>query len=250
MSQPNFYGADFGFDSSNSSSTLTLKFDDCEAITESPVNSASEAYAEQYNTNSQSTAAMMDHLKDNPVLTTASMPIPTRNANAGGGGNNTLNLMNQNSRMNLDYTLDYDLSQDMNMPQVLLMDGSDLNDDGSPTLFALSHNSQYGGNGDSSGETIAMMGSTADQLNVSRASVVPSMSGGNHQQQQQQQQQHLLATTTGGHQMWGSDTTNLLSNTVTGNSFVTKVEPFNLDDDAIFHVDKADLLQGELTLGN
>lgn len=235
MSHTNFYGTDFGFDSSNSSSTLTLKFDDCEAITESTVNSASEAYADQYH----STAALMENLKDNPVLTTASMPIPTRSA---AGGNNPMNnLMNQNSRMNLDYSLDYDLSQDLNMPQILLMDGNDLNDDSSPTLFA----PQYAGHGDSSGENMVTSVGGGDPLSVSRASVVPSMSGSH--QQPQQQQQHLIATTTGGHQMWGSDTqNNLLSNAVSGNAFVAKAEPFNLDDDAIFHVDKADLLQGEL----
>lgn len=244
MNHSNLYGPDFGLDSSNSSSTLTLKFDECEAITESsPLDVYQAAAADASNASS-----LMDSLKDNPVLTTASMPIPTRNMNVSSSGNQNL------YRMPLDMVLDFDLSQDLNMPQLLLMDGADLNDDGSPTMLSLgqsgygNNSSSLGGGGGSNSTSpfspLAEGSRPIDVTGAQRSGDYLGQATGHNDMQllQSQQNQHLLATTAAGQQMWGSEP---LSTTTT---FVhTKSEPLNLDDDAIFQVDKADLIQGEFS---
>ena len=254
MNQPNFYGADFGFDSSNSSSTLTLKFDECEAITESsslnaggsvdPYNIVTGTEA-SYDTLSNS-SAMMDSLRDNPVLTTASMPIPTRSA-AGGGSNNNQGLLCRIPDPDFGLDFDLSLSQDLNMPQMLLADGTDLNDDSSPTLFGLGNHNQYS---DHVGVS-CVPGSTVEQTrpvdvhgtNRGEFTGMGHGTSASHNQQQQtshNSHHHLLATAAAGHQMWGSDAANQ------GNvGFIAKSEPLNLDDDAIYQVDKADLIQGK-----
>lgn len=244
----NLYAPDFGFDSSNSSSTLTLKFDECEAITES---SGLDAF--HTNTNSSSAdnsasvaaAGMMSHLKDNPVLTTASMPIPARSL----GGSSGQNVY----RMPLDLGLDFDLSQDLSMPQLLLMDGAELNDDSSPTMPSLGGQAGYGtvpaANDGAAFSPLAEQGRTGIGMAAPRTIDVLGPPTGLHQHQAQQllpqHHQHLLATSAAGQQMWGSEP---LTTTAAGggHSFVqTKAEPLNLDDDdAIFQVDKADLIQG------
>lgn len=306
MNQPNFYGADFGFDSSNSSSTLTLKFDECEAITESSTlngsgpetidvfnlssGSGAELGLEPHNSSNNSSghsssggghsghsnsSSMMDALRDNPVLTTASMPIPTprSNNNSGGGGgaitqnnnNNTSNLCRMNDT---DFGLDFDLSQDLNMPQILLMDGADLNDDSSPSLFGLGHSNQYLDSNSSSGNLAteqqmqqpqSSSSSSSQQQQQQNAAATGTSSrpidvgGGNtirgdfaNQSQSHthhnQSHHHLLATAAAGHQMWGSDGSTGHQH---GTMFIPKTEPLNLDDDAIYQVDKADLIQGE-----
>lgn len=256
MNHSNFYGADFGlFDSSNSNSTLTLKFDECEAITESSTSPALDNYNTTNNQSSAdgSTLGMMDSLKDNPMLTTASMPIPTRNVGAGGSSGSNQNMC----RLPMEFGLDFDLSQDLNMPQLLLMDGTDLNEDSSPTLFGLGHNSYaaISGGGSTSGEGVSAFATLSEQsrpidvvANSSRGNDYNTQTGGflhhhnNNNVQQPQHQQHSLATTSAGQQMWGSDAHSFLSNSA---PFITKSEPLNLDDDAIFQVDKADLIQGE-----
>lgn len=286
MNQPNFY--DFGFDSSNSSSTLTLKFDECEAITESSTlmsgggGGGAGGASDPYNTGAEAAAAeqsvMMDSLRDNPVLTTASMPIPTRNA------------INQNAcRLPMDdFGLDFDLSQDLNMPQILLMDGTDLaNDDSSPTLFGLGHHShsQYTDNsnvscggpvehtrpidvvasirGDFGMQTTShgQQGQQQHQQGQQQSPHLQSAHVQNHHHHHHHNHHHLLSTEAAGHQMWGSDANSHLSsssnnstttttNTISsGNAFIAKSEPLNLDDDAIYQVDKADLIQGKCMSG-
>lgn len=248
MSHANFYGPDFGFDSSNSS-TLTLKFDECEAITESSqLTPVPDGYTLADTSSSSgggggSGMGLMDSLKDNPVLTTASMPIPTRNVNASGGTNNP----GGGCRLPLDFGLDFDLSQDLNMPQMLLMDGTDLNDDSSPTLFG--GHGQYGGadslivsgDGRASVDMVPMRNDFSSHVNVTPTNQSQESLAQLNQQQMQSVQQNLIATTTGGHQMWGSDATN---SSASINVYLAKPEPLHLDDDAIFQVDKADLIQG------
>lgn len=261
MNQPNFYGGDFGFDSSNSSSNLTLKFDECEAITETSAGDGgggSTPTPSSADNNSGMTMMMMmdTTLRDNPVLTTASMPIPTRNAHStgmgmGGGGNQNFSRLPET-----DFGLDFDLSQDLGMPQILLMDGTDLNDDSSPTLFGLGQytdnsSSAMSGTGMHSGlehstRPIDVVGtSIRGDYGLSQGSTSSSnnnSSGAQMSQTLQQQQQHLLLSTAHGHQMWGSDT----GATNSGHTgFIAKAEPLNLDDDAIYQVDKNDLIQGE-----
>lgn len=268
MNQPNFYGADFGFDS-NSSTTLTLKFDECEAITESSAlmsagiassageyNAGEEALDAYNNTQEEAAAAeqnaMLDSLRDNPVLTTASMPIPTRNSQ-----------INQSAcRLPLDdFNVEFDLSQDLSMPQILLMDGTDLgNDDSSPTLFGLSNHSSHNNNSNFSCGGAPSNSSSSTEHTTRPIDVASNRGNSNdfvmqtsqNQPIQQHQNTHgnhhnLLSTVSAGHQMWGSDANGMLSNSnSSGHIVVAKSEPLILDDFAIYQVDKADLIQGEL----
>lgn len=202
------FGSDF-FDSNSSNSTL--KFDECEALTENTSLNALHFGDNSNATSSSSNPGMMDSLKDNPILTTASMPIPSRSSNG--------NATRQTNQDLSDFGFEFEVAQDIKMPLNDMFGSNRLNDNyhhNSPTLFALNSNG-YPNSANSS------MGN--NHSHNTNALLMSAGFGGN--ENTNQINSHL--------QMW---------NDMGEVGVVTKIEPHGIEEDAIFQVDKADLIQG------